>query len=391
MVLGAQLALSKSLIDIFTMLDTYEEAPARQRVLRLVGGLASDDDVSALGPAYSEALVVLASDLPRWRSAADIALRLDLHEALPGLIATLSKQRDPHVLAVAAALSQTPAVAAKQRQAVSRLVEGHHGLIDPLQRMLSLRLDAGLEARTDLEGALKAQIWPGSVDRGLLRRVGPLVYMAEQGSDPVIFWRVAAAVAGAGARLRRVPAVWRQQVPAVWFSPHYPVVAWSGAASAALRQHFDGINPNLVLAPDDMSSALWAPRLLHHLAVSGSRRRSFAEHGRVDNRGDSCLRAGDAQPGCIRCGRNVLPRGGDSAHSTQASPGCIDAVQRGCAPMVVRQIGDVAHRSSLQKPRRADACGTAHGVGPIGGSGRGESGPPRGHRCARRGLHRAGW
>ncbi len=265
--LGAELAFSKAFIDAFVMQDVFDEEDSLQRVLRVLDQVHSDEQALLVGRAYGRALLVLESDLPRWRAATDVAVRLDLHEVLPALLNGLSTHPDPHQLANAVTLAAGPAVSADMHSRVVAVVAATD-LTQSLQRLLTLRLEPNAKPAGDLEAVVHAQAWPGTAGPALLPRLAPTVYLAESAAPPIVAWRVAAALGGAGARLRRLPPVWSREVPNAWFQPAYPVVSWSGTSVALLRDHFPGVMPKVVNAPSDMSSPLDSSRLLARCATA---------------------------------------------------------------------------------------------------------------------------
>lgn len=259
--IGDELALAKAFIDAFALHDIYDEQEPLRRVLGVLGQ-ARGEQRAVVGPAFGRALTVLEADLPRWRSATDIAVRLDLYEAFPALLAGLASYPDAHQLANAATLAVNPAVHADDVERLKRLVS-RADLASPLPRLLALRLDPSVVAESDLEFAVTTQTWPGLSRPNELRRAGPLVFVSEVSSPDDHFWPAVSALAGSGARLRRVPQTSRRDVPAAWYHPSLPLVVWSGIAVAVMKEAHAGAAPTVVSAPEDLTSPLAATRLIN--------------------------------------------------------------------------------------------------------------------------------
>ncbi len=259
--LGAELAFSKAFLDAFTWLDVFDERDALRRVVGIVQKVRTDEQAALLGRAYGRSLLVLAADLPRWRTATDLAVRFDLHEALPSLLQGLHEHPDAHQLSNAASLVSSPAVPGELRDELERLIAGTD-LTASLKRLLQLRLHASALAESDLEAVVQAQSWPGAAKPALLPRLGPMVYVAERDAPKVSFWHIVASLAASGARVRRLPVAWTRRGERAWYQPNYPLVHWSGTALVDLRSEFPQVTPKAIPAPHDSASVTETERLL---------------------------------------------------------------------------------------------------------------------------------
>jgi uncharacterized protein (DUF433 family) len=259
-VIGAELALSKTIVDIFAMEDPYDEAASLNRLIRLIGTL-EHAQAYFFAPAYSRALEVLASDLPRWREATDVAARFDLYEVSETLAAQVLKHPDPHQLATLAYLIANPAVppdVISQFNSARSLIP----LTRSLSRMLEIRVSLDLQPSNDLERAVSIQSWPGRHPIADLQNLAPTVYLAEQSATAADILKTSAQLIDAGARIRRIPESWNRTVPAAWISDVWPLVEWSGAASTKLRSTLPSFHPTPVLVSETPSGSLAVARLL---------------------------------------------------------------------------------------------------------------------------------
>ncbi len=258
--IGDELALTKTLIDVFAMGDAYDEANFMRPLADIMSGLdATEADL--FGRSYGQAMGVLSVDGARWRQATDLAVRLDLYEVVDSLLTQLASNQDPHQLANLVVLAQNPAVSAGTYERVIRAAGEAH-LPSALKRYNEIRVSPRAKPQTDLEAALDAQVWPGKVSETALGSVAPLVYIAELDAPMDKVLNIASQLAAVGARVRRIPAFWDHDVPAEWLSSMYPVIAWSGLAKAQLRQRFSHFEARIIPAPADWASQLTIPRLL---------------------------------------------------------------------------------------------------------------------------------
>ena len=261
--IGPELALAKTIVDIFAMEDPWEESASVERMLRLISGL-TEEQAFHFGPAYARALEVLAADLPRWREAVDVAARFDLYEIAETLSAQLIKAPDAHQLATLAYLVQNPAVpqdTLNQFTAARSLIP----LTKSLARMVDIRLSPETDPVNDLERALAIQSWPGTRPMADLEQFAPTVYIAEQAATSFDVLRLSAALIESGARVRRIPENWNRHVRSSWISDAWPFVEWSGAPSARLRSELPNFHPTPVVVTGSLSSSLGIARLLSRI------------------------------------------------------------------------------------------------------------------------------
>jgi uncharacterized protein (DUF433 family) len=261
--LGTELALAKAFVDAFALTDVYDEADAFARVAQILGTLETPEQAQLVGPAYSRAVRLLDADLPRCRAAADVAVRLDIVEALEGLLETLRSHADVHQLSNAASLASSAAAPAGAAQDVWRIAEGAN-LADAFMRQLTLRLSATSEPDSDLEVVVAAQAWPGRANREALRRIGPSVYVDGDADRALDVWKTVAILASSGARVRRLPPVGVPVDPA-WFQPLFPLVTWSGLGVTRIKRALPLINPRVITPPEDLSSVISVTRFLNRL------------------------------------------------------------------------------------------------------------------------------
>lgn len=261
--ISAELALAKTIVDIFSMEDYYDESPATDRLLRLMRSLTEEQGES-FPKAYSHALETLVADLPRWREATDIAARFDLYEISGTVARQLLELPDPHQLATLAYLALNPAVppdVVSQLKAARSLIP----LAPGLSRMLEIRFSPDAVSESELELAVATQTWPGLHPRADLIRFAPTVYIAEKASSKSNIFLLSAALLECGARVRRIPENWNRSVPAGWISDVWPVVDWSGAASGWLRNTLPNFRSNPVIVSGDLSSSVAIERLINRI------------------------------------------------------------------------------------------------------------------------------
>jgi uncharacterized protein (DUF433 family) len=246
-----QLALAKELLDIFVAGDVYDDpAGVEDSILSLLGSL-DIDEAEALPRAYEDALRSLESDLLRWRVAGDLAVRVDLFEVADSLAAAVSRIHDAHQAANLAALAVHPSLD-PHGPAVTVLesLQLHESLVT----LLGVRLGRD-EAHDDIGRILDIQMWPGRYGVNDLRQVAPCIYVAEHGAPPDLSWRAVAALARAGARVRRIPEHVRD-ASTPWASPDLPLVSWSGTAVVAWRKMTATHRGAVISAPTDLDGAL---------------------------------------------------------------------------------------------------------------------------------------
>jgi uncharacterized protein (DUF433 family) len=259
--IGSELALTKTIVDIFAMEDPYDESSSLSRVVELLAQL-DEAEAQVFGAAYGRAMDVLSVDLPRWREAADIAIRLDLPEVISSFANQIKDHPDPHQIASFVSLAQSPAVSNQSKRFADDLIESFRGVL-PLRRLLEIRNDPTISANTDLEAAISVQMWPGKYATAQLARTAPIVYLAESGASLNQILALAGMFVMAGARIRRIPDSWMPEAAhREWFSSDFPIIAWSGSAVAGLRSHFRNFPAKTVMAPHDIGTPLVTARLL---------------------------------------------------------------------------------------------------------------------------------
>ncbi|HJQ07311.1 MAG TPA: hypothetical protein VJ872_17810 [Nocardioides sp.] len=260
--IGSELALAKTFLDLLVARDVYEAPDA---VLDVAAVLVDVDDTEApfVASAFATALRAVSSDVPRWRAAAEAAVQLDLYESVGTLLDGLPQLPDPHQLGTAAMLLANPAISDEEREQGKSLLTGRTST-QTLRRFLEIRLgDARPESRE--EQMLDAQVWPGRHHVSELGRFAPVVYVAESGAPPAAMWRVIGALAQSGARVRRLGADVKRLPFQHWASEPSPLIYWSGTALMQWKSitRFDA--PKAVLAAGEFDSALSLPRLVNEV------------------------------------------------------------------------------------------------------------------------------
>jgi uncharacterized protein (DUF433 family) len=231
-VVATRLAVAKSVLDVIATANTFDGPSYRAGALELASALQGDEaETFPLG--FADAVGVLASDLLRLRAAADVAVELDLYEAVSAFVDALEKQRDPHLLGQVLTLSRHPGVPPGVSARVDRLVEEVSG---PQADAFRLRSDPSASPLSELDRVLQAQVWAGLATRyGLEQRVAPHTYLDSRPDDLDDYWVVASRLVQAGLRLHRLPDLYRQPVSPLWLNARYPLVGWSADAVSRLR------------------------------------------------------------------------------------------------------------------------------------------------------------
>ncbi len=281
--IGAELALSKTLLDALTMINVYD-GPQQIDLIAQFSGDLEEDEAIAFPSAFARIISVLQSDLPRWRVAADLAVQLDLFEVVPALLSTLERSFDVHQAASLATLLQNPGVPEEVYKGGSTFldkVDASH----QLRSAIAVRRSPDQRPSSDLESILAAQSWPGVSSQASLSRLAPMIQIAGVDAPAATYWKAAIALAQAGARLRRLPSTWHRPPQRGWLSDSYPLVSWTGVAVARVRSHLPGFHAPQVLVTDHLEGPLGLPRLINQvnqvLPIGPKLRRSEAvvQHG----------------------------------------------------------------------------------------------------------------
>jgi uncharacterized protein (DUF433 family) len=233
MMIPTSLAVATGISNVFVGEDTYmQDDPGAD--LGSFLALLDRVELETLAEALLGVVPILGLDLPRLRSLADGAVQLDLSEAVPALIMQASKYADVHILEDLAALSSDPSLSSEHQANISDMCEAGH-IRAQLRHYLKIRLGLALPS-ADLEHVLAMQTWPGRYSEVNLRRVAPVVYVAEEEAPITDMWQVIAAFSRAGARIKRLPKGFSKTVKADWLSDLYPIVFWSANSLAEWTQ-----------------------------------------------------------------------------------------------------------------------------------------------------------
>jgi uncharacterized protein (DUF433 family) len=259
-VIAAELALTKTFLDLLVGRDVYEEP----RVVADVAAVLMDtdeDEAPFIPAAFAAALRAVSSDLGRWRAAAEAAVQLDLFECVDDLVAGLERLADPHQIGNTALLIANPAVPAARREVLARRLMAFLSS-ETLQTQLEVRLGL-VRPETAPEHVLDSQVWPGRHSAAELSRFAPVVYVAAEGAPPADYWRVLGALVEAGARVRRLQATVEDLPQPDWATEHAPLVCWSGKAIFQWKNLTRFDENRVVMAPASLESKLALPRLIN--------------------------------------------------------------------------------------------------------------------------------
>jgi len=258
------LAVAMGLSNIFVAQDTYMLASPGGELGSFLATLNSRELI-ALSEALAGAVPLLALDLPRLRAFADGAVQVDLVETIDPLITQEQTETDVHMLEDLAALVMSPAASTASRAFVSGLAN-KRSIQDDLRRRVLVRLGEA-EPRTDLEHVLNMQLRPGVYEEKQLKRVAPIVYVAEDGSTPTELWLVIAALSRAGARVRRLPRGFSNADRDYSLSDLYPVVFWSSEALSEWTSVTGRPTRRGVHVGPTISQILGSPRLINQVVA----------------------------------------------------------------------------------------------------------------------------
>lgn len=264
-VIGPQLALSKSILDVFVMMDVYEDSAALEDAVLALISTVNEDEAAVLTDSYGDVLRHLEQDLLRWRVAGDLSVRLDMYEVSGILLSGLQRQPDVHQAGNLAALAVNPSVTMAFYTKVLDYLSSLD-LPEPIARLLQVRL--GKEtAGSEWERRIDIQMWPGRNSVAALKTVAPIVYIASGADSMAALWQCAAALARAGGRVRRLP----DSIDAIgstpWASKDYPIVHWSGTELAVWHRLTGSSSTpaRQVLAPARSDGVLDAGRLVNRV------------------------------------------------------------------------------------------------------------------------------
>lgn len=256
--------MTKAIIDVLVDTDVYETS----RLLGPLGRILSsvrDEEAEVLPRAFASAIRAVESDLPRVRAAAEVAVQLDLHEAVDALLECLNRASDPRLTSAVATLLSSPAIPEDERARAIQKLSMYRRASEPVERLISVRL-SDLAPETDAERLVQAQVWPGSAPVSLLSRLAPLAFVSEHDAPRADFWRTVGAIALSGARVRRVPQATRL-IFRNWAHQDAPLVAWSGTAIAAWK-NATGYEHVRAVMVGDLSNNLSLPRLVNQVQLA---------------------------------------------------------------------------------------------------------------------------
>jgi uncharacterized protein (DUF433 family) len=266
-------ALCAAALQLFRHADLRSGASLVRAWTELLSQLPARE-TPQLPRAVDRVLPLLQGDFDRLRLAVDLFVSLDLYETAPTLVAMAARTGSADLALAAAWFALHPGVSDSVGAAAAELPR-RVVMSERQSEAMRVRLDSSYEPSTAELRRLREVAWPGLSERNRL------VAIVDESPPRPIELLVEARLAQAGARIRRVPALFQKSAATHWLAESTPIVAWRPDVVSLLRsQNWVATAASLLRGPE---TPYEVGQLLSHLSgrLGLARAESAAGHRRA--------------------------------------------------------------------------------------------------------------